>query len=195
MKKGILIILSGPSGVGKGTIRKELMSRHSELNLFYSISMTTREPRVGEIDGKDYFFVSEETFNANLDKNNFIEHAEFVGHKYGTPKDYVEKLRSEGKNVLLEIDIRGAKQVMTQMFNENLLTIFITAPSIDDIKNRILKRHTESEAQLNERLEKARTELHLSYLYDYVVTNDEVSRTVDEIAGLIKNKIDSVTNE
>jgi guanylate kinase len=189
MKKGLLIILSGPSGVGKGTIRRALMEKYTDLNLVYSISMTTRLPRQFEKEGEDYFFVDEKTFDENIAKGNFLEHTRFVEHQYGTPRDYVERLRNEGKNVLLEIDIRGAKQVMKILFGDTILSIFVTAPSIDAIEARIRKRHTESEEQINERLEKARNEMHLSYLYDYVVVNDEVDKAVDQIASILKQKI------
>ena len=190
MKKGLLIILSGPSGVGKGTIRKKLMEKYKDLNLYYSISMTTRKAREFEKEGEDYFFVSDEVFEKNIENNNFLEYASFIDHKYGTPKDYVEKLRTEGKNVLLEIDIRGAKQVMKTLFGDNILSIFVTAPSIHDIETRIRNRHTETENQINERLEKARNEMHLSYLYDYVIVNDQLDKAVDQIASIIRNRID-----
>jgi len=114
MKKGLLIILSGPSGVGKGTVRKRIM-KNEKLNLVYSISMTTRVPRNMEQDGQDYYFVSQEEFQKNIDNNNFLEWAEFVGNRYGTPKNKVEELRSQGKNVFLEIEINGAEQVLDKV--------------------------------------------------------------------------------
>ena len=107
MKKGLLIILSGPSGVGKGTVRKYIMKRHA-LDLTFSISMTTREPRATETIGVEYYFVSREEFQRKIDNDNFLEWAEFVGNRYGTPKSYVEELRNQGKNVILEIEINGA---------------------------------------------------------------------------------------
>ena len=114
MKKGLLIILSGPSGVGKGAVRRVLME-NNDMDLAYSISMTTRAPRPLETDGVDYFFVDDETFERNIAEGNLLEHASFVGNKYGTPKDYVEKLRNEGKNVLLEIEVQGAMQILEKM--------------------------------------------------------------------------------
>lgn len=191
MKKGLLIVLSGPSGVGKGTIRKYLMNKYKDLNLVYSISMTTRSPRNNEVEGSDYFFVSPEEFQRNLNNNNFLEHATFVGNDYGTPKDYVLNLLNNGKNVLLEIEINGAKQVMQNMFGNDLLTIFLTIPNIDELEDRIRKRRTETEELINQRLSKARKELYLSYLYDYVVINDSIERSSDEIASIISHRIES----
>ena len=114
MKKGLLVILSGPSGVGKGTVRKYIMKRHT-LPLEFSISMTTRAPRPTETDGVEYYFVSKEEFQRNIDEDNFLEWAEFVGNRYGTPKDKVEELRNQGKNVILEIEIMGAEQVIKKI--------------------------------------------------------------------------------
>ena len=120
IKKGLLIVLSGPSGVGKGTVRKILFKDES-LNLAYSISMTTRLPRNKEQDGVDYFFVSKKTFEERIEKDLFLEHAYFVGNHYGTPKEYVEKLRNEGKNVFLEIEVEGAKQVLSKCKGDDVI--------------------------------------------------------------------------
>ena len=139
MKRGLLIILSGPSGVGKGTIRKRMM-QDKRLNLAYSVSMTTRPQRVNEVHEVDYFFVSLQEFQAAIDQNELIEWAEFVGHRYGTPKSYVEKLLSEGKNVLLEIEIEGASQVIQQYHDTRLVSIFLMPPSFKDLQSRIEKR-------------------------------------------------------
>ena len=129
MQKGLLIIISGPSGVGKGTVRRRIMEDDS-LNLSYSVSMTTRAPRNKEVDGVDYFFVSNEEFDRNLQNDNFLEWANFVGNRYGTPKDYVEKLREEGKNVILEIEIEGAQQVLSKCQGNDIISIFLMPPSI-----------------------------------------------------------------
>jgi guanylate kinase len=129
MKKGLLIILSGPSGVGKGTIRKRIM-KNDKLNLVYSISMTTRAPRNMEQDGQDYYFVSQEEFQKNIDSNNFLEWAEFVGNRYGTPKDKVEELRAQGKNVFLEIEINGAEQVIGKVKDKGVISFFLMPPSL-----------------------------------------------------------------
>jgi guanylate kinase len=186
MKRGQLIILSGPSGVGKGTIREKLF-QNKDLNLAYSISMTTRKPREDEVDGKDYFFVSEAEFKQNIADESLIEWAQFVGNYYGTPKAYVEKLLDQGKNVVLEIEVQGANQVMS-MFPE-ALTIFIVPPSIEELEARIRKRRSEPEEVVAQRLNKAKYELTLAPKYRYVVENNDVDNTVKEITAIIKNNI------
>ena len=143
-KKGLLIILSGPSGVGKGTVRKAIMAKH-KVRLTYSISMTTRAPRAKEVDGRDYYFVSKEEFQRNIDEGNFLEWAEFVGNRYGTPKDKVEQLRKEGKNVFLEIEINGATQVLSKVKDDRVVSFFLKPPSIEQLENRIRKRKSETE--------------------------------------------------
>ena len=192
MKKGLLIIMSGPSGVGKGTIRRKVMEDTS-LNLAYSVSMTTRAPRAKEVDGSDYFFVSKEVFDANLKAGNFLEHAEFVGNSYGTPKDYVEKLRNEGKNVLLEIEVEGAKQVLDKMRGNDVFSIFLIPPSYEALEKRIRGRSSESEEIIQERLQKARREMGLKYNYHFIVLNDNVDRAADEIRSIIRSKINAKT--
>lgn len=185
--KGLLIVLSGPSGVGKGTVRKVLMEDES-LKLAFSVSMTTRLPRNGEIDGEDYFFVSQETFEKNIKENKFLEYASFVNHCYGTPADYVEKLRNEGKNVLLEIETVGAKQVMEKMKNDSrFVSIFLLPPSFEDLKKRIEGRKSEPEDVINERLEKAHREITLKDLYQYRVINYTPEQAADEIRNIIKS--------
>ena len=139
MKKGLLIILSGPSGVGKGTVRKYIMKRH-DFPLVFSISMTTREPRATETNGVEYYFVSKEEFQRNIDEDNFLEWAEFVGNRYGTPKSYVEQLRNEGKNVILEIEINGAEQVLKKVKDDRVISFFLKPPSLRLLEDRIRKR-------------------------------------------------------
>lgn len=184
-KKGLLIILSGPSGVGKGTVRKIVM-RDKKLNLAYSISMTTRKPREREQEGVDYFFVSEEEFKRNISENNLLEYAEFVGNFYGTPRDYVEKLRNEGKNVILEIEINGAQQVLAKTEADNRVSIFLTPPSIEELENRIRHRRSEPEDIIQKRLEKARREMNMKDAYDYVVLNDNVEDAANKIKNIIR---------
>lgn len=187
-KKGLLIILSGPSGVGKGTVRKVVM-RDKSLNLVYSISMTTRKPRATEVEGKDYFFVSEEEFENNIKNGNLLEHAEFVGNKYGTPRDYVEKLRQEGKNVILEIEVNGAQQVLSKVDKDDRISIFLVPPSLEELESRIRHRRSEEEEVIQARLNKARREMDLTSQYDYVVLNDKVGRAAGEIKSIIKKNI------
>ena len=187
-KKGLLIILSGPSGVGKGTVRKIVM-RDKKLNLAYSISMTTRKPREREQNGVDYFFVSEEEFKHNIAENNLLEYAEFVGNFYGTPRSYVEKLRNEGKNVILEIEINGAQQVLAKTDAENRVSIFLMPPSIEELENRFRHRRSEPEDIIQKRLEKARREMNMKDAYDYVVLNDNVDDAALAIKNIIRSNI------
>jgi guanylate kinase len=181
MKPGLLIILSGPSGVGKGTIRKRIMEDES-LQLSYSVSMTTRSKRTGEINGKDYFFVDQPTFQSAIDQNNLLEWAEFVGNRYGTPKAEVQQLRSLGKNVLLEIEINGAKQVIAKTMGPGLVTIFLMPPSFE----------AESESIIQERLEKAKREMNLHHDYQYLVINDNLERAADQIKQIIQERMQSM---
>ena len=188
MKSGLLIILSGPSGVGKGTLRKRIMEDVS-LQLVYSVSMTTRSQRPGEMDGKDYFFVNQKTFQEAIDRHELLEWAEFVGNRYGTPKKVIDKLRNEGKNVLLEIEINGAKQVIAKTKGSGLVTIFLMPPSFQALESRIRKRKTESESIIQERLEKAKREMNLHHDYQYVVVNDSLERAAQQIIDIIKERL------
>ena len=186
-KKGLLIILSGPSGVGKGTVRKAIMAKR-KVRLTYSISMTTRAPRAKEVNGRDYYFVSKEEFQKNIDEGNFLEWAEFVGNRYGTPKDKVEQLRNEGKNVFLEIEINGATQVLDKVKDDKVVSFFLKPPSIEQLENRIRKRKSETEEVIRERLEKGEKEMSMTEAYDYVILNDEIDRAAEEIISIIKEK-------
>jgi guanylate kinase len=188
MKKGLLIILSGPSGVGKGTIRQKVME-DSTLNLWYSVSLTTRRQRPGEVNGREYWFVSEKEFQDNLDKGNLLEHAAFVEHHYGTPKDKEEEMRAKGINVFLEIDVKGAKQVMEKC--PEAVSIFLLPPSFQELESRIRGRSTESEKAIEERLSRAKSEIQLAKNYRYQVVNDSVERASDEIKSIIRKEIAS----
>ena len=182
--KGLLIILSGPSGVGKGSIRKQIIDR-PELNLMYSISMTTRKPRKNEQDGVDYYFVSEKEFLKNIDEGNLLEYCQFVGNYYGTPLSKIEEFRSQGKNVLLEIEINGAEQVMSKMKGDDVISIFLLPPSLKALEERIRRRKTEPESVILQRLKKGRSEMHMNKNYDYTVVNDDLNRAANEIAEII----------
>lgn len=189
MKKGLLILLSGPSGVGKGTVRKQIF-KNTNLNLSYSISMTTRLPREGEVDGQDYFFVTEERFLDAIKNDELLEYARFVGNYYGTPKAYVEKLREEGKNVFLEIEVEGAKKVLEEYKDDNgVLSIFLLPPSLRELEKRIRGRRSESEEIIQERLGKAKREMGLKKNYHFNVLNDNISRASQEIVRIIDLKI------
>ena len=188
MKKGLLVILSGPSGVGKGTVRNQIMKEH-RVDLVYSISMTTREIREKETNGVEYYFVSDEAFQKNIDNDNFLEWANFVGHKYGTPKDKVEELRNQGKNVLLEIEINGANQVFEKVHDDRVISFFLMPPNFRALEDRIRKRISESEDIIQARLEKGRKEMTMTEKYDYIIKNDKVTRAAREIEDLIKLKL------
>ena len=189
MKKGLLIILSGPSGVGKGTVRKYIMKRNA-VPLVFSISMTTRPPRATETDGVEYYFVSKEEFQKNIDNDNFLEWAEFVGNRYGTPKSYVEELRNEGKNVILEIEIQGAEQVLKKVKDDRVVSFFLKPPSLKQLEQRIRKRKSENEETIQKRLAKGRSEMEKAKNYDFIILNDRIKRAGDEIISIIK-KLDA----
>ena len=188
MKKGLLIILSGPSGVGKGTVRKYIMENF-KIELNYSISMTTRHQREKEVDGVDYYFVSPEEFQRNIDEDNFLEWEEFVGNRYGTPKDKVEELRKKGKHVFLEIEVNGATEVMKKVTDDRVISFFLMPPSASALENRIRRRKTESEEVIQERLQKGIKEMTMAENYDHIVYNDDVARASQEIVDLIKKKM------
>ena len=182
MKKGLLIVYSGLSGVGKGTILQKLMPME-DLNLAYSVSMTTRAKREGEIEGKSYFFVSKERFKEAILNGELLEHARFVENDYGTPKDYVERIRNEGKNVILEIEIRGAKQVLEKC--PDALSIYIVPPSMEELERRIRERNTEDEDTIMKRIAKARREMQEIDFYEHVVCNDDLDKATQEIRDII----------
>ncbi len=187
MSRGLLIVLSGPSGVGKGTVRAKFMN-DPELNLAYSISMTSRSMRPGETDGVEYFFVTKERFQEAIENGELLEWAEFVGNFYGTPLDYVEKLRDEGKNVILEIEVEGASQIKTKC--PDALSIFITPPSMEELEKRIRGRKTEAEEIVQQRLAKAQKEMTMISQYKYVVCNDDADLAADIISVIIKKHME-----
>lgn len=181
-EKGLLIVLSGPSGVGKGTVRKEIFSQE-DTAFEYSISMTTRKPRQGEVNGVDYFFKTKEEFEELIEQGKLLEYAEFVGNYYGTPVDYVQETLNRGKDVFLEIEVEGAKQVR-EKFPDGCF-IFLVPPSLSELKNRITTRGTESEDVINNRMNVAKEEIEMMHLYDYVVENDKVEHAVDRIKAIV----------
>lgn len=181
--KGMLIVISGPSGVGKGTVRKALFDRRGH-RLVYSISMTTRKPREGEVDGVDYYFVTREEFQKRIDNNQFLEWAEFVGNYYGTPKDKVEEQIEAGKEVVLEIEVNGALQVLKQV--KDAVSIFIVPPGRQALYDRLRNRGTEPEELIKERVNKANREFKLAHKYDYIVVNDDVDNAADRIMAIIR---------
>lgn len=183
MKKGLLIIISGPSGVGKGTIRNYFMDDES-LALSYSISMTTRLPRVGEVDGKDYLFTTKEKFEEAIRNDELLEWAEFVGNYYGTPIASVDALRHKGVNVILEIEVQGATKVREKC--PDALSIFIIPPNMEELENRIRGRRSEPEEIVQQRLAKAAGEMKMVRDYKYVVCNEDPQLAADMISLIIK---------
>lgn len=181
--RGLLVVISGPSGVGKGTVRKALFSMPKN-NLVYSVSMTTRMKRPGEVDGKDYYFVTKEEFIARKKAGKFLETAEFVGNLYGTPLDKVNEQLDLGNEVVLEIEVDGAQQVKKKV--PDCVMIFIVPPGKQALYDRLKRRGTESEEVIAERIAKANREFKLAHRYDYIVVNDDVANAADRIMAIIR---------
>ena len=181
MKKGLLTVISGASGTGKGTVCKKLLAELPEM--FYSISATTRQPRTGETDGKEYFFISVEQFKSWLAEEKFLEYAEVYGNFYGTPAHKIEEKRNSGVDVLLEIDVQGALKVMEKC--PDGIYIFLLPPSFEELCNRIKNRGTESPDVLQRRIESAKNEIALGKKYQYVVVNDTVDAAVEKVKAII----------
>ncbi|WP_418219553.1 guanylate kinase [Clostridium isatidis] len=179
--KGVLIVISGPSGAGKGTICKKLIEKNK--NIYLSVSATTRSPREGEIDGVNYYFLTKEEFERKVKENGFIEYAEVHGNFYGTPRVNVNKMLEEGKDVILEIDIQGALQVK-ENFKEGVF-IFILPPSMEELKRRIIKRGSETEESLMTRFKNAYKEINYVSKYNYAVVNDTLELAVSKVEAII----------
>lgn len=184
-ERGLLIVLSGPSGVGKGTVRKAIFE--SDDNDFqYSISMTTRPKRMGEVEGVDYYFRSREEFEQMIADGEMLEYAEYVGNYYGTPLSYVNQTLDEGKDVFLEIEVQGAKQVKEKV--PDGVFIFLTPPDLSELKARIVNRGTDADEVIEERMKIAREEIEMMALYDYAVVNDQVLLAVERIKDIITSE-------
>lgn len=183
-EQGILFILSGPSGVGKGTVRQELFERTDDLK--YSISMTTRTMREGETHGVHYFYKTKEEFESLIKERELLEHAKYVNNYYGTPKAYVNETLAQGYDVFLEIEVQGALQVQ-ENFPEGVF-IFLIPPSLDELKNRIVNRGTESKELVLNRLKEARKEIDMMDAYDYIVVNDNIDTAVSKVQSIIKSE-------
>lgn len=181
MSKGLLIVLSGPSGVGKGTVCTALRPRIPEL--IYSVSATTRSPRAGEQDGVNYFFKSQEQFRDMIERDELLEYAEYVGNYYGTPRDFVEKTLASGRDIILEIEVQGALKVK-EKFPEGIF-VFLLPPSMDELKDRIRGRGTERDDIINHRMTVAEDEINLMRHYDYGVVNDEIDLACKRIESII----------
>lgn len=182
MNKGILLIVSGFAGSGKGTVMKRLTADYD--NYALSVSATTRNPRPGEEDGREYFFKTKEEFEAMVENGDLLEHACYVGNYYGTPKPYVDKMLSEGKDVILEIEIQGGLQVKEKC--PEALMIFMMPPSVEEIYNRLKKRGTEDEATIAKRMKRASEEIEEVSKYDFVMINDDLDECVRNIHELVQ---------
>ena len=181
-QRGLLIVLSGPSGVGKGTVRKAIFEEEG-IDFQYSISATTRQPRVGEVDGEDYFFVSREEFEQKIVNGDMLEYAQYVNNYYGTPKSFIDETLASGRDVFLEIEVQGALQVKSKM--PEGIYIFLTPPDLTNLRERLVGRGTDSQEVIKKRVAAARDELKQMINYDYAVENDQVIHAVDRIKAII----------
>lgn len=179
-----LFVISGSSGVGKGTVIKNFLTRNPHFML--SVSCTTRSPREGEVDGVNYFFLTKEEFQSCIDNDKFLEWAEFAGNRYGTKKKYVKQCLEEGKDIILEIDTKGALQVKKQM--PDAVLIFIAPPSLEILENRLRGRHTEDETTIQKRLQEVKEELKRAEIFDYKIINDDLQKAVLEIENIINGE-------
>ena len=183
MNKGVLYVLSAPSGCGKGTVLAELFKRNSDI--YYSISATTRAPREGEADGVNYFFVTTEKFEELIRSGGMLEYAEFCGNYYGTPKKKIEEKLCMGKDVILEIETAGAMKVKAAC--PEAVLIFMLPPSVETLKHRLIKRGTDSQSVIQKRVEQAEREIGMAKEYDYVFVNDDLDAAVDDLELIMKS--------
>lgn len=191
-EKGILVVISGFSGAGKGTLMKQLLGSYGE-NYALSISATTRAPRQGEKDGKDYFFVSREQFEQMIENGELIEYAQYVENYYGTPRNYVEEHLAAGKNVILEIEIQGALKIKAQFPDTRLL--FVTAPSSEELKKRLVGRGTETQEVIEQRLKRAYEESLGIEQYDYLIVNDDLEQCTRTLHTVIQKEREKKAEE
>ena len=181
-EKGKLIVISGPSGAGKSTVVFKAIEGREDI--CFSTSVTTRSPRPGEVDGREYFFVNFERFREMVENDELLEHAEYVANRYGTPRAYVEQRMSEGMNVLLDIEVQGARQVRKKM--PEAVLIFIAPPSIEELERRLRGRGTDTEAAIEGRLIRARQEFQEADFYDYLIVNDDVEKAASKLNAIIE---------
>lgn len=180
-KKGLLIVLSGPSGCGKGTMVAEILKRG---DCAVSVSATTRAPREGEVDHVHYHFITREEFERRIAEDGFLEHAQYVGNYYGTPRKEVEEMRAQGKHVILEIEVQGAFQIREKC--PDAILVFTIPPTLDELRRRLHKRGTETEEVIEQRVARAAEELPLAKQYDYIILNDDLQDAVDDFGAMIR---------
>lgn len=180
-ERGKLIVISGPSGAGKSTVVFRAMEGRNDM--CFSTSVTTREPRPGEVDGREYFFITPERFNEMVEKGELLEHAEYVSHSYGTPRAFVEKQLDSGMNVILDIEVQGARQVYEKM--PDAVMIFIVPPTLEELERRLVKRGTDTAEAIEGRLARARQEYKEADIYRYIIINDDVDAAAKEFAAII----------
>lgn len=182
--KGNLIVISGPSGAGKSTVVNKAIEGRDDV--CFSVSATTRKPRPGEVDGREYFFVEPDDFQKMVDDGRLLENAEYVSNRYGTPREYVEKKLAEGMNVILDIEVQGAAQVNAKM--PEAVKVFIIPPSLSELENRLVRRNTDTPRAIEARLIRARQEYALADFYDYIIVNDDADVAASELAAIIDSQ-------
>lgn len=195
-QKGILIVVSAPSGCGKGTILSRILENE---NFYYSVSATTRAPRNGEVDGVHYHFMTRNEFESHISNDNMLEYAEYCGNYYGSPKKQIDENLDAGKNVILEIEVKGASQI--RKLRPEAVFIFIAPPSVKELSRRLFKRGTESAEIINERVSKAYEEIRHACEYDYIVVNGELETAVEDFKSIIRaeslrtGRLENIVNE
>ena len=180
-ENGRLFVISGPSGAGKSTVLALAMQGREDV--CFSVSVTTRQPRPGEVDGKDYFFITRQRYDEMVAGGELLEHAQYVSNGYGTPREFVINKLNEGINVILDIEVQGARQVKAAM--PDCVSIFVVPPSIDELKRRLEGRGTETEETINARLERARQEYKETEIYDYIIINDSPDHAAEELKAIM----------
>lgn len=183
-KRGKLFVYAGASGVGKGTIMKEVLKKNESIKL--SVSATTRSPREGEVDGREYFFVTKEKFKEMIAQEGFLEHAQYCDNFYGTPKAYVDEQLDKGYNVFLEIELQGAQNVLR--LRPDAVSIFVMPPSVDELERRLRTRGTETEEAIIKRLSQAQVEMDNAKMYQYIIVNDDLDKAVEDVLEVVRKE-------